>query len=79
MGRVYELGRLSRDVFHHALGRLAYRRMADNTQSDFRQHGRRGRLIKPETFRGSPSSALDWLDKGLANPSASLDTYALQS
>ena len=44
--------------------------MADNTQSDFRQHGRRGRLIKPETFRGSPSSALDWLDKGLANKSS---------
>jgi hypothetical protein len=43
MGLISELGRLSRDVFHYALGRLAYCRMADKAQASFYEF--RGRLI----------------------------------
>ena len=43
MGRVSELDRLSGDVFHHALGRLAYCRMADKAQASLYEFG--GRLI----------------------------------
>ena len=43
MGLVSELGRLSGDVFHHALGRLAYCRMADKAQASLYEF--RGRLI----------------------------------
>ena len=40
-GSVSELGRLSRDVFHYALGRLAYCRMADKAQASLYEFRRR--------------------------------------
>jgi hypothetical protein len=57
MGLISELGRLSRDVFHNALGRLAYCRMADKAQAslyEFRGHQILGQALPRNTAEVQP-------------------------